>query len=75
MNLIGYENNIKERQIRGEKRAKAGILEKSHSEALMATREERAISKYNEIMNIWRKDSERIASKLKRNIKDSVLAR
>lgn len=47
----------------------------SKTEILSSTRDERKLKRYEDIMGVWKADSERISKRVKRTVKESVFAR
>ena len=52
---------VRERQRNWEYYENRNKLSLSHSDALHSSRDERSMKKYNEMMELWRKDSELIS--------------
>lgn len=67
--------DVKDRQKRNILSEKQTRLAKSHSDNLESTRGQRAIDKYKEMMETWKNDSERIAGKVDRDVRESVFMR
>lgn len=68
-------HNVFERQHLAEKQAKVDLLSKDVHKQIEDTRDERSLNKYNQMLHKWRRDTSFVSKRLKRSLKDTVIAR